>query len=73
MDDSTALLVKQNRILSSSHATDISFMGTKWSGCVGRGGGGVGGKLLPIHSLKSGCQRKPGKMLKMSTEGGQQN
>ena len=23
--------------------------------------------------LKSGCQRKPGKMLKMSTEGGQQN
>ena len=24
-------------------------------------------------SLKSGCQRKPGKMLKMSTEGGQQN
>ena len=24
-------------------------------------------------SLKSGCQRKPGKMLKMSTEGGRQN
>ena len=24
-------------------------------------------------SFKSGCQRKPGKMLKMSTEGGQQN
>ena len=24
-------------------------------------------------SIKSGCQRKPGKMLKMSTEGGQQN
>ena len=23
--------------------------------------------------IKSGCQRKPGKMLKMSTEGGQQN
>ena len=23
--------------------------------------------------VKSGCQRKPGKMLKMSTEGGQQN
>ena len=23
--------------------------------------------------LKSGCQRKPGKMFKMSTEGGQQN
>ena len=23
--------------------------------------------------FKSGCQRKPGKMLKMSTEGGQQN
>ena len=23
--------------------------------------------------LKSGCQRKPGKMLKMSTEGGQRN
>ena len=23
--------------------------------------------------LNSGCQRKPGKMLKMSTEGGQQN
>ena len=26
-----------------------------------------------INDLKSGCQRKPGKMLKMSTEGGQQN
>ena len=24
-------------------------------------------------AFKSGCQRKPGKMLKMSTEGGQQN
>ena len=23
--------------------------------------------------FKSGCQRKPGKMLKLSTEGGQQN
>ena len=23
--------------------------------------------------IKSGCQRKPGKMLKMSTEGGRQN
>ena len=23
--------------------------------------------------IKSGCQRKPGKMLKLSTEGGQQN
>ena len=33
---------------------------------------------LEIHTtefkpIKSGCQRKPGKMLKMSTEGGQQN
>ena len=28
---------------------------------------------LSIYQLKSGCQRKPGKMLKMSTEGGQQN
>ena len=27
----------------------------------------------PVHDVKSGCQRKPGKMLKMSTEGGQQN
>ena len=26
-----------------------------------------------LSSIKSGCQRKPGKMLKMSTEGGQQN
>ena len=26
-----------------------------------------------ISELKSGCQRKPGKMLKMSTERGQQN
>ena len=25
------------------------------------------------NMFKSGCQRKPGKMLKMSTEGGQQN
>ena len=25
------------------------------------------------RTVKSGCQRKPGKMLKMSTEGGQQN
>ena len=25
------------------------------------------------RAIKSGCQRKPGKMLKMSTEGGQQN
>ena len=25
------------------------------------------------QKIKSGCQRKPGKMLKMSTEGGQQN
>ena len=25
------------------------------------------------QGIKSGCQRKPGKMLKMSTEGGQQN
>ena len=24
-------------------------------------------------ALKSGCQRKPGEMLKMSTEGGQQH
>ena len=24
-------------------------------------------------TVKSGCQRKPGKMLNMSTEGGQQN
>ena len=28
---------------------------------------------LSQAELKSGCQRKPGKMLKMSTEGGQQN
>ena len=28
---------------------------------------------LLARLLKSGCQRKPGKMLKMSTEGGQQN
>ena len=27
----------------------------------------------PYLDLKSGCHRKPGKMLKMSTEGGQQN
>ena len=27
----------------------------------------------PAALIKSGCQRKPGKMLKMSTEGGQQN
>ena len=26
-----------------------------------------------FQAFKSGCQRKPGKMLKMSTEGGQQN
>ena len=26
-----------------------------------------------LPRFKSGCQRKPGKMLKMSTEGGQQN
>ena len=26
-----------------------------------------------IGAIKSGCQRKPGKMLKISTEGGQQN
>ena len=26
-----------------------------------------------VQHIKSGCQRKPGKMLKMSTEGGQQN
>ena len=26
-----------------------------------------------LKGIKSGCQRKPGKMLKMSTEGGQQN
>ena len=26
-----------------------------------------------VFSFKSGCQRKPGKILKMSTEGGQQN
>ena len=32
-------------------------------------------KSLPSsnESIKSGCQRKLGKMLKMSTEGGQQN
>ena len=30
-------------------------------------------KLTLSKILKSGCQRKPGKMLKMSTEGGQQN
>ena len=33
-------------------------------------------KIVKMHhliELKSGCQRKPGKMLKMSTEGGQQN
>ena len=29
--------------------------------------------LESVILLKSGCQRKPGKMLKMSTEGGQQN
>ena len=29
--------------------------------------------LLHDKGLKSGCRRKPGKMLKMSTEGGQQN
>ena len=29
--------------------------------------------LVISKRLKSGCQRKPGKMLKMSTEGGQQN
>ena len=28
---------------------------------------------LATDRVKSGCQRKPGKMLKMSTEGGQQN
>ena len=26
-----------------------------------------------FNDVKSGCQRKPGKKLKMSTEGGQQN
>ena len=26
-----------------------------------------------MHAIKSGCQRKPGKMVKMSTEGGRQN
>ena len=26
-----------------------------------------------VLCIKSGCQRKPGKMLKISTEGGQQN
>ena len=30
------------------------------------------GRFLELD-IKSGCQRKPGKMLKMSTEGGQQN
>ena len=30
-------------------------------------------KILPKMLFKSGCQRKPGKMLKMSTEGGRQN
>ena len=30
-------------------------------------------RLLIMKSFKSGCQRKPGKMLNMSTEGGQQN
>ena len=30
-------------------------------------------KISPCEMFKSGCQRKPGKMLKMSTEGGQQN
>ena len=29
--------------------------------------------LVNFISFKSGCQRKPGKMLKMSTEGSQQN
>ena len=29
--------------------------------------------LRKAYIFKSGCQRKPGKMLKMSTEGGQQN
>ena len=30
--------------------------------------------ILSLYKqFKSGCQRKPGKMLKMSTEGGQQN
>ena len=31
--------------------------------------------LIPVceKSFKSGCLRKPGKMLKMSSEGGQQN
>ena len=35
---------------------------------------GVGRKnVLLAEDVKSGCQRKPGEMLKMSTEGGQQN
>ena len=36
----------------------------------------VGNRRKPLKNfeqVKSGCQRKPGRMLKMSTEGGQQN
>ena len=31
------------------------------------------GGVTELFPIKSGCQRKPGKMLNMSTEGGQQN
>ena len=48
---------------------------------------GLNGKVMPFYEIinicydicprdltfKSGCRRKPGKMLKTSTEGGQQN
>ena len=30
-------------------------------------------KIAALRRIKSGCQKKPGKMLKMSTEAGQQN